>query len=201
MTKIKRTVLCLTLAATSALAVGALASCGGDGDEPAAKVETTGVYLSDNGISYMNFTPNYNYFICTMSGQQIETYSDGTYALTITSITYSNITTGANVPTEEFTANDKGQTVTVYYGTFTSTPDGEDLTLALSAPTRATYIVAGNEIMDSAVTYGEDKTYKPLGANEDITYNDYIKSVKEKFTGADVLINGTKKTFSKVEIK
>lgn len=195
MKKSSKVLLSLALAATTAASVGALSSCGG-----APAVETVGVYLSDNGIAYNNFLPTYNYFSCAMSGQQLTTYSDNTYALTITTITYSNISTGANVPNDAFTANDKGQTVTTYYGTYTSVEDDGDLNITLSAPTRATYSSFGSAFMDSAVTYGEDKTITTAGANDPISYNDYIASIKAKFNGAEILVNGVQMSFDKVKI-
>ena len=186
----------LTLGCAAAMATSAfgLTACG----TPAAEV--TGRYLSNNDMTWANMLPTYNYFYANIITQEIQTLSDGTYVLTVNTVMFSNFHVGPDVPTGEETWNDRGQTSTKYYGTYTSVEDEGDLTLTLSAPERAIYESFGNLPIDSTVTYGDDQVVTSMGGGE-TTYNDYIAAVLAKFTGAEVFISGTSATFSQIEIK
>ncbi len=188
----KKALLALGLAAMSAASLAAFASCGG-------AAESTGVYLSNNDLSYTNFLPTYNYFTASIGTQEIETFSDNTYVLTINKVNFSNISLGPDVATGEETWNDRGQVSVKYYGTFTSVEDEGDLTLTLSAPTKLVYEEFGYVAMDSTKTYGEEFTYTPMGG-EAISYADKIAQEMAKFNGAEVYINGAGASFKQIKI-
>lgn len=138
MKRFKKSILAVLIAAVTALSAFAFTACGGT----SASAEITGKYLSSNQLSYTNLLPTYNYFTAVIKTQEITTYSDNTYCLTVTNVTYSNISMGAEVPTGEETWNDRGQIVIKYYGTCTVTEDPNDpmlLTIAIETPTRVFY--------------------------------------------------------------
>lgn len=193
MNKAKKALVTLGLAAVAATSVVAFSGCG------AKAAESTGLYVSNNNLSYANFLPNYNYFSATISTQSIETFSDNTYCLTIQTTAFSNISLGPDVATGEETWNDRGQTITYYYGTFTSVEDEGDVTLTLSAPTKTIYITYGTIALDSTQTYAADLTYTDAAGNE-VSYNDYIASIQAKFTGASVYVNGAGSTFKQIKL-
>ena len=49
----------------------------------------TGSYLSPAQLGYSNMRPTYNYYLTTFAFQNLETYSDNTYCLTLSSSTFS----------------------------------------------------------------------------------------------------------------
>lgn len=129
-------------------------ACGG-----AAK--PTGSFLSENQIRYMNFHPTFNYRTLTSTTQQLDTYDDGTYCLTVTAVTYSNVTFGQDVPSGEATWNDRGQVVTKYYGTCEIVVDSEDSTIeyvTISTPTRVAYSSFGSYTVDTGAEWTEQMT-------------------------------------------
>jgi len=122
-----------------------LAACGG------GTAKLTGVYNSDKTLRYANMQPQYNYFYFVISQQTIETYADGTYCLTATGVMYSNVTFGADVPADKYTANEQGTVNTKYYGKFTEKDaTADDTTLVLAKPTRVVYSKKGNTYIDTA---------------------------------------------------
>ncbi|MBO4989052.1 MAG: hypothetical protein J6D37_01840 [Clostridia bacterium] len=192
----KTTKVLLTLGCAAAMATSAigLTACG-------SAAETTGLYTSSNKMSWSNMLPTYNYFTLTYSTEQIETLSDGTYVLTVNTVTYSNVCVGPEVPNGEETGNDRGQTTTKYYGTYTAEEDEGDINLTLSAPTKAIYISSSTLPMDSTVTYGEDLVVANPGGGDGTSYNDYIAGVLAKFNGASVYVSGTSASFKYFELK
>lgn len=146
--KILAAVLMATLVA--ALAVFAVGCSGGDNTAAAAKL--TGIYNSDKKIAYSNFAPNQNYRYFTISYQTIETYDDGTYCLSVSSVGYSNVTFGVDVASGNFEANEKGTATTRYYGKLTvEDPTADDATYVLGKPTRVVSSKQGNYYIDTAV--------------------------------------------------
>ena len=145
--KLKKLVVAAACAAAAVIATVSLAACSG------GSATLTGEYLSNNSYSYANMLPTYNYYYVTFSGQTLETYSDGTYCLTVNEIMYSNVSFGPDVPTDQATANDRGQKVTKYYGTFTQEIDPDDDTLAfvtINTPTRVVFASSGYPTLDTA---------------------------------------------------
>ena len=145
--KLKKLVVAAACAAAAVIATVSLAACSAGG------ATLTGEYLSNNSYSYANMRPLYNYYYVTFSGQTLETYSDGTYCLTVNEIMYSNVSFGPDVANGKETANDRGQKVTKYYGTFTqeSAPSDETLTfITINVPERVVFASSGYPTLDTS---------------------------------------------------
>lgn len=181
----------------------AFAACG------SAEKKVTGSYCSDNSYRWMNMLPTYNYYTLTYQSQQIETYDDGTYCLTVNAITYSNVNVGESVPTGSATGNDRGNVVTRYYGTCTAETDSEgDITLNLAKPTRVVRISKGSLTIDTAnwvedmaksIVDGQGNQAMDKDGNP-YTAETYLANILGEFTGAEVYVNGTTYIFSQVSI-
>lgn len=144
--KLKKLVVAAACAAAAVIATVSLAACSAGG------ATLTGEYLSNNSYSYANMRPLYNYYYVTFSGQTLETYSDGTYCLTVNEIMYSNVSFGPDVANGKETANDRGQKVTKYYGTFTQESDPSDETLTfitINVPERVVFASSGYPTLDT----------------------------------------------------
>lgn len=118
----------------AALMVLALAACD-SGSGSAGKV--TGVYLSPSQLSYQNMRPQYNYYLTTFTQQEITLMDDNTYCLIVSSSTFSALELAES--TNDAKGNERTNSITKYYGTYTSKVNDldEDLTdVTLSAPTR-----------------------------------------------------------------
>ena len=145
--KLKKLVVAAACAAAAVIATVSLAACSGGG------ATLTGEYLSNNSYSYANMLPTYKYYYVTFSGQTLETYSDGTYCLTVNEIMYSNVSFGPDVPSGSETAYDRGQKVTKYYGTFTQESDPSDETLTfitINVPERVVFASSGYPTLDTS---------------------------------------------------
>lgn len=116
-----------------AVAFGALAmtSCSGG-----SNATLSNVYLSTNNLDYSNFLPQFNYFFETTTTQQIETYDDDTYILTVNTSTFSNISLGPDVAAGAETYNDRGQNVYKVYGECTLEETADYTTINLVSVTR-----------------------------------------------------------------
>lgn len=144
MKKLHKILVAIALAITTLVLTVAMAGCGG------STASLTAFYNSDKTIKYTNFQPAYNYFYFVISQQTIETYDDGTYCLTATGVMYSNVTFGADVAADKYTANEQGTVNTKYYGTFTEKDTtADDTTLVLAKPTRVVYSKKGSAYIDT----------------------------------------------------
>ncbi len=102
-----------------------------------------GVYLSPAELSYSNMRPEYNYYLTTFSQQEITLLDDNTYCLLVTSSTFSAIELSEN--TNDAKGNERDNSITKYYGTYSSQPNELDedlLDVTLESPTR---IVLSND--------------------------------------------------------
>ena len=145
--KLKKLVVAAACAAAAVIATVSLAACSG------GSATLTGEYLSNNEYSYTNMLPMHKYYFVTFSGQTLETYSDGTYCLTMNEIMFSNVNFGPDVANGSETANDRGQKVTKYYGTFTQESDPSDETLSfitINVPERVVFASSGYPTLDTA---------------------------------------------------
>lgn len=145
--KIKKLIVAVACATAAVAAAAMLSACSGGG------ATSTGTYLSENELTYANMLPQYNYFFATSTTQQLDTYSDNTYCLTITTSTYSNISLGPDVATGDETWNDRGQTITRFYGSCTVETDPSDDTLSfvtISAPERVVFASFGSLTLDTS---------------------------------------------------
>ena len=122
----------LSIILAAALLVCALCSCGGT---KAAK--TTGIYLSPAKLSYSNMRPQYNYYLTTFSQQELTLNDDGTYCLILSSSTFSALELAES--TNDAKGNERTNSITKIYGTYTSKPNDLDedlLDVDLGAATR-----------------------------------------------------------------
>ena len=146
--KLKKLVVAVACATAAVAAAAMLSACSGGG------ATSTGTYLSENELTYANFLPEgKNYYFATSTTQQLDTFSDNTYCLTITTSTYSNISLGPDVATGDETWNDRGQTITRFYGSCTVETDPSDDTLSfvtISAPERVVFASSGYPTLDTA---------------------------------------------------
>jgi len=128
----KKHVKLVTLALALAMVLS-LAACGGGGS--AGKV--TGVYLSPAQLSYSNMRPQYNYYLTTFTQQEITLMDDNTYCLVVSASTFSALELAES--TNDAKGNERENSITKFYGTYTSKVNDLDedlLDVTLSAPTR-----------------------------------------------------------------
>ena len=151
------------------LSVLVLASCGGTSSDSTTNQGTSSsisesassnisnqkelqaAYISPAVMSYMNMRPTYNYYITTYSFEYLETFSDKSYTLTISSTTYS----GLVLPDEgnAITGNERTNYISKYYGSFeavTNALDEDSLDITLKVPSRVTMNYDSTYFVDSA---------------------------------------------------
>ena len=112
-----------------------LTACGGGGGSAAGKV--TGVYLSPASLSYTNMRPQYNYYLTTFTQQEITLMDDNTYCLVVSASTFSALELAKS--TSDAKGNERENSITKFYGTYTSQVNDLDedlLDVTLAAPTR-----------------------------------------------------------------
>lgn len=125
-----------------AASVSALAACSG------SEANLTATYTSGT-FSFFSSYPSYTFKQLTTSTQTIKTYDDNTYELTVTykylsgDLSFDASDSGNN---DVSGVNDRGQTVEIYYGTYTSTEEEGLLTLTLNSPTDIIKTAAGNVV-------------------------------------------------------
>lgn len=199
MKKITKKVFVLPAVFAAAACMGVtLTSCGG------GEKKVTGSYMSNNNYSYQNFSPTYNYRLLTVSSEQIETYDDDTYCFTVNSISYSNVTFGENIASDKATANDRGSSITKFYGAYTAVTDSEgDINLTIKTPTRVVFAQSGKLTVDTA--NWTDKMAESLvdaqggqlkdEAGNPYTGETYLAARVKDFADKEIYINGTSYTF------
>lgn len=120
----------LFLAAAMALSLAACSS-----GKAAGKI--TGIYLSPAQLSYINMRPEYNYYLTTFTQQEITLMDDNTYCLVVSASTFSALELAEN--TSDAKGNERENSITKFYGTYTSQVNDLDedlLDVTLAAPTR-----------------------------------------------------------------
>lgn len=138
------------MTAVTALSCVAFSSCGEKTEE---KAELTGVYGSGT-FSFFSAYPGYTFKQLTFSTQTIKTYSDNRYELTVTNKSLSGSLSfdpedSGNMDTSN--TNDRGQSVSVYCGTYTAEDEEGLITLSLATPDEYISVVSGNST--SGVSY------------------------------------------------
>jgi hypothetical protein len=121
----------LFLAMAMALSLAACSS----GGKSAGKV--TGIYLSPAQLDYSNMRPQYNYYLTTFTQQEITLMDDNTYCLVVSASTFSALELAES--TNDAKGNERENSITKFYGTYTSQTNDLDedlLDVVLSAPTR-----------------------------------------------------------------
>ena len=157
--KLKKLILSAIALTTVVASAACFAACGGG----TAEAKVTGEYVSSkNEYTYSNFRPTYNYFYLTVTSANLKIYDDSSYVYTVYASTTSNINTGADVPSNEFTANSGGYEVTYYYGTYTAEVEEGLSTLTLAKPTKVVYSASGN-VMTGAAYYDTANWTEAMG--------------------------------------
>ena len=133
--KIKKLTAGLIMAVMAMTVFFAMIGCGGT---PAAKL--TGSYNSGAHLDFFSAYPLATYRQMTCLVQNLKTYDDGTYILTVSSTTFSG---GLSFDPEgtgnqNASATPRGSEVKEYYGTCTSTEEDGLVTITLTMPTRVT---------------------------------------------------------------
>lgn len=224
MKKTIKKIIAIALSASLAVAAGAmLTACNNEGEKQPA---VTATYMSTNQFRWMNMVPQYNYFTLTFTAEQIQTFDNGTYCLTVNSETYSNVRFGSDVAndltyqgqeldengnlvgevkTMKASPNDRGHSITKYYGTFTSVDEGDgDLTLNLSRPTRIVDSASGDAVTRDTAAWTEamansitDRAGDPVvdDAGNKLTGAAYIDYKVDANWSAEVFVNGTNGSF------
>lgn len=193
MKKIKKIGISLLLAIIATVSVLALTACGG--------ATLTGGYSSQAKFSHFNgLLLGYNYYTVTYAFQTIETYSDNTYVLYLSSSTFSAIE--IDLESNDWTGNDKENYIIKYYGSYTSKAHSldEDLKIfTLSSPTRVSAMFDGSYFADTA-NWKEEynataKDVNPMGGEvENTTMEKFLE--KHKFDEVDVEVNMLKNSFA-----
>ena len=130
------------VAAIAIVSVFAFAACG--------TPKATGVYLSPAQLSYANMRPTYNYYMTTFTQQELTLYEDNTYCLIVSSSMFSAL----ELPAEGNAAkgNERDNSITKYYGTFTSEPNALDedlMDVTLATPTHIVVAYDGSYYLDT----------------------------------------------------
>lgn len=122
----------LSIILTIAMVACLFTACGG-----AQEAKVTGMYLSPAQLSYQNMRPQYNYYLTTFAHQELTILDDNTYCLVVSSSTFSALELAES--TNDAKGNERTNSITKYYGTYTSKVNDLDedlLDITLSAPTR-----------------------------------------------------------------
>ena len=125
----------LTLILCVVLALCLVAGCGEAKEAPAAKI--TGVYLSPASYEYSNMRPDYNFYLLSYAQSEVTLYDNNTYEVIVSASTFSGIELSES--TNDATANERTNSITKFFGTYTSkTNDLDDdlLDVTLAKPTR-----------------------------------------------------------------
>jgi hypothetical protein len=129
------------------LLVLGLSACGGGSTKAAA---VSGVYLTPAKLTYHNMRPQYNYYITTFAQEELTLMDDGTYCLIVSSSTFSALELAES--TQDAKGNERDNSITKFYGTYTSAVNDLDedlLDVTLSAPTRVVKSVDQNYWLDT----------------------------------------------------
>lgn len=116
-----------------------------------SEAKVTGMYLSPSKLSYQNMRPAYNYYLTTYAHQELTVMDDGTYCLVVSSSTFSALELSES--TSDAKGNERTNSITKYYGTYTSKVNDLDedlLDITLSAPTRIVMSYDQNYWLDTA---------------------------------------------------
>ena len=109
-----------------------LAACGGKADG-----KITGIYLSPAQLSYINMRPEYNYYLTTFTQQESSLLVEMTYCREVSGALFSVLELSES--TSDAKGNERENSITKFYGTYTSQVNDLDedlLDVTLAAPTR-----------------------------------------------------------------
>lgn len=176
----------IAIVLSALMLVCALASCGGGAKE--AKI--VGVYLSPATYGYSNMRPAYNFYLLNYAQSEITLYDDGTYMILVSDTTFSGIELSDS--TNDATANERTNSMTKMFGTYTSKPNDLDddlIDVTIAAPTRVInktderpYLDTDNwtEDMGKAVAEKQlDENGNTTGTGDPLTAAQYLAQYAE----------------------
>lgn len=189
----------LAIVLSVVMLVCVLASCGGAAKE--AKI--TGVYLSPATYGYSNMRPAYNFYLLNYAQSELTLYDDNTYMIIVSDSTFSGIELSDS--TNDATANERTNSITKLFGTYTSQPNDLDedlIDVTLAAPTRVVsklddkhYLDTDNWSDDMGIVVAEkqyDENGTVTGTGAPLTAAEYLA----QFAGAAKTIQVNEKTDS-----
>ena len=151
----------VTLFLAGAMALSLAACNGGGGGGSSASGKVTGVYLSPANLSYQNMRPQYNYYLTTFTQQEITLMDNNTYCLVLSSSTFSALELAES--TNDAKGNERENSITKFYGTYTSQVNDLDedlLDVTLAAPTAwcaaSTTLLGGHRQLERRHGQGRD---------------------------------------------
>ncbi len=161
----------LMLVMTAVMLAVVILACAGAGNSSKGAANIKGVYLSPAKADYSNMRPTYNFYNYDFAQSEITLYDDGTYMIIVSDATFSAVVLDES--TNDHSENERTNTITKLFGTYTSKPNDLDDDLSdvtLSKPSRIVrsydqqyYLDTANwtEAMGKAVA---PKTYDDTGA-------------------------------------
>ena len=188
---LKKKIAAIVVSAAALVASGgALAGCSGG-----ASID--GVYTASR-FAFFTAYPGATYKQLTSAVQTLETYDDGTYAMTVITKSLSGDLefdpADSGDPDIEG-VNDRGQTMDVYYGTYTSTESDGFITFVLSAPTDIISSTAGTYI--STLAWTDKMGQDAVGEGEEaITEEQYIEQFG--YSQTTIVVDAANYTFTYV---
>jgi len=170
------------------LAIASIASLSSCGESGAKVAKCTNGYLSPAVMSYSNMRPTYNYYLTTFTFESLQTFDDNTYVLQVSSSTFSALI----LPEEGNGAqgNERDNSLTSYYGTFTSEVDDLDpdgLNIKCSIPTRITLLKDSTFFVDTDNWTDDMKTKAAVTKStyDTATGQQVTEVIKEFNTGSE----------------
>ena len=158
----------ISLILAAILLMGVLSACGSSASAAPAKVQN--IFLSPAQLTYQNMRPEYNYYLTTYSMEELTLLDDGTYCLQLMSATFSALELAES--TQDAKGNERDNSITKFYGTYTSKVNDLDedlLDVTLSAPTRVVKSVDQSYWLDTD-NWTDDaakKVIPPAGVDPD----------------------------------
>lgn len=173
----------------------------------AEEAKVTGMYLSPAKLSYQNMRPTYNYYLTTFAHQELTILDDNTYCLIISESTFSALELAES--TSDAKGNERTNSITKYYGTYTSKVNDLDedlLDITISAPTRVVKTYDQTYWLDTDNwTYQMGKLVVPATGYDETTGAPIYDENAEPWTAeqylksmafSEITIQANQKTFS-----
>ena len=127
----------LMLIMTAVMLAVVILACAGAGSSSKAAANIKGIYLSPAKAEYNNMRPTYNFYLYNFAQSEITLYDDGTYMIIVSDATFSAVVLDES--TNDHSENERTNTFTKLFGTYTSKPNDldDDLTdVTFSKPER-----------------------------------------------------------------
>lgn len=197
MKKFHKAVTTVAVAALSAALCFSLAACG----ETEKAADLVASYNSSS-YTFMTAFPNYTFKQLTTNVQNINVYDDNTYMLMVTTKSLSGDLKfdPSNSGDQVASANDRGCTITHYYGAYEKTEEDGMITLKLKKPTRVVYTATASATASAAVYYDTANwTDAMSGEGESAkTAEQYLASMA--FADTECVVNGATFGFDYIDV-